>query len=217
MALSSEPGIYERRMPHREQRYVLAIPPGLEAGRPAPLVLVLHWGGAVTPFYGRSLLEGLVAPALKALGAIMVAPDCLHGDWSNPNSEAEILMLLAYLQGHYPVDRARQVITGYSMGGEGCWYLAARNQDLFSAAVPMAGWPQPDSAEVDWRIPLYVIQSRDDEVIAFEPTEKVVRALQARGKSIEYLLLEGVGHYDSGRFYRPLQAAVPWLKSRRTV
>jgi predicted peptidase len=199
-------------LPRRNQRYTIAIPDGYTDEEAAPLVVVLHWGGIVTPFYGKSILVYLAEPALRELGAIMVAPDCLHKDWTNPQSEAEIDELLEYLQNGYNIDADKMLITGYSKGGVGTWYLAARNQDKFAAAIPMAGQPQPDSANVEWEIPLYVIHSRRDEIMPFEQTERVVGQLRDRGVAVEFVLLKDMTHYETDRFIRPLQATVSWVR-----
>ncbi len=209
--LARKAGIHEQVLPGRGQRYTLAIPGGYTGDEAAPLVVALHWGGMVTPFYGRGVLAGLVEPALRELGALVVAPDCLHNDWTNPQSEGEVLALIAFLQDNYNVDAGRVVLTGYSQGGRGTWYMAARNQDMFAAALPIAGLPQPDSADVGWDVPLYVIHGRRDEVFTFEQTERVVAQLKDRGVAVEFVLLEAT-HYDTDRFVRPLRAAVPWIR-----
>jgi len=204
-------GIHEQILARRNQRYTIAIPAGYADEKPTPLVLALHYGGPVTPFYGSGILVGLVEPALRELGAIIVAPDCQHGDWANLDSELEIVELLKYLQAHYAIDARKTALTGYSLGGAGTWYVAARNQEKFAAAMPMAGWPQPDSAEVEWKIPLYVIHSRADQVVPFDQTELVVRQLKERGAAVQSVLLEGITHYETEYFVAPLQAAAPWI------
>lgn len=103
-------------------------------------------------------------------------------------------------------------VTGYSLGGSGTWYLAARNQFRFAAAIPMAGWPQPDSADVRWEIPLYVIHSRQDEVVPFEQTAKVVRQLEDRAVAVQCMWLQNVTHYETGYFVEPLRATAPWIR-----
>jgi predicted peptidase len=205
-------GIHEQILARRNQRYTIAIPAGYADEKPTPLVLALHYGGPVTPFYGSGILVGLVEPALRELGAIIVAPDCQHGDWANLDSELEIVELLKYLQAHYAIDARKTALTGYSLGGAGTWYVAARNQEKFAAAMPMAGWPQPDSAEVEWKIPLYVIHSRADQVVPFDQTEQVVRQLKECGAAVQFVLLEGITHYETECFVAPLQAAAPWIR-----
>ena len=56
-----EPGIYPFHNKASGQRFTLSIPEAYSI-KPVPLILILHWGGQVTPYYGRSILEGLAAP-----------------------------------------------------------------------------------------------------------------------------------------------------------
>jgi predicted peptidase len=45
------------------------------------------------------------------------------------------------------VDRARVLITGFSMGGRGTWYMAARHADLLTGVIVMATEPGEGSLE----------------------------------------------------------------------
>ena len=99
-----------------------------------PLILALHYGGEVTPFYSKEYLNLLVKPALKNLGAIITAPDCPGEGWANPDVEKALLEFLEIISKEYNIDPNRIIITGYSMGGLGTWYLASRHSEIFSAA-----------------------------------------------------------------------------------
>ena len=63
--------------------FTLAVPAQPSRESPAPLVVSLHYGGPVTPYYGGALLENVVEPALRALGAVMIAPDCGQPAWAD--------------------------------------------------------------------------------------------------------------------------------------
>jgi hypothetical protein len=102
------PDIKEQVLQPGHRRYTIAIPKGYTSGQPVPLVLALHFGGSVTPFYGKLILTGLVEPALRKLGAIIVAPDCTARDWTQPQSEADVLALLDSVQDTYYVIHSRQ-------------------------------------------------------------------------------------------------------------
>jgi predicted peptidase len=209
-----EPGLYREVAPDTNQRYVLSLPDEFGGEQSVPLVLVLHyaWGGSLPDYYGQELLEDVVHPALRDLGAIMVAPDCLHRDWSNPESEAELNHLLDFIGDTYGVDRHKVIVTGYSLGGMGTWYMAARNQRRFAAALPMAAIVPREATEVRWSIPVYVIHSRADEIVSIVPTERAVRRLQEQGAPIEFVVLDGVSHFETGHYFRPLRDAVPWIR-----
>ena len=152
--------------------YTVSVP-SLKPWQRVPLILALHYGGEVTPYYGRGYLEILVYPALKELGAIIIAPDCPGKNWTDPKSEKAILELLDFVKTSWPVDSTRLVVTGFSMGGAGAWFLAEKYPGFFSAALPVAGYPK-DVTSV--KIPVYVIHSKKDEIIMFDRTEQAVRS-----------------------------------------
>ena len=196
------------------RRYTLALPAGYTDDHPVGLVLGLHYGGQVTPYYGRGLLAGLVEPALRGLGTIIVAPDCpiATTDWTHPDSEAYVLELLDHIRATYAIDAQRTLITGYSMGGIGTWYLAALHQERFAAALPMAAHPPKAAVDVPWRIPLYIIHSRRDELFPLEPVEAAVGRLKTQGAVIDLALMDSITHYETHRFVAPLRDAIPWIE-----
>jgi len=211
-------------MPAHVQQQILAFGPGLRLrctlalpeprhGH-APLVLALHygWEGTEPPaFYGGGLLARLVGPALAPLGALIAAPDCPGRDWAAPESEAALLALQDHLQAAYGLDVQRTLLTGYSLGGMGVWHLASRHPARFAAAVVMAGWPLPGAVE-RVQLPLYLLHSRDDEVVPIGPTAEAAAALRARGRPVEFVALEGITHYEVDRFGGPLQEAAAWVQ-----
>lgn len=213
MGLDEQATIQEKVLPSGEQRYTIAVPAGYSGNQPVPLVLALHFGGEVTPFYGRTILEELIEPALRELGAIIIAPDCPTNSWTDPQSEKAVLELLAYVEKNYAVDVQRRLITGYSMGGAGTWYLAARNPDRFSAAVVMAGWPPQEIEDVEWKIPLVIIHSRQDEIVPLQPTEYFSNTLQEKGVPVKLVVLDGITHYEMFRFVEPLRTTISWVES----
>jgi predicted peptidase len=215
-------------------RYAIAIPDGYDGSREVPLVLALHfgWGEALPPNYGAVFLEILVEPALRELGAIIVAPNCPARSWVDDHSEAAVLALLDHVRGEYRIDPDRLVVTGFSLGGMGTWYFASRHAEMFSAAIPMASVPmiaissEPGSAvqrfteagSVEWppamlRLPTYVIHSRDDELISIGPVEAAAAELKALGADIELLAIDaGIGHHQTPRYVPYLTRTVAWIR-----
>ncbi len=190
-------------------RFTIAVPINYSDETPSPLIVALHYGGEVTPFYGRGILEGLIAPALSELNAIIVAPDSIAGRWTNETNEAAVMQIIDSVVASYNIDTAKTLLTGYSMGAKGTWYLAGRNQHRFSAAIPIAGRPADTT---DWQIPLYVIHSRQDERVPLAPTQKYVEQLKSKGCDVRLIVIEGVTHFEIPRFAEPLREAVPWIR-----
>jgi predicted peptidase len=189
-------------------RFTLFIPDDYRGDRPFPLVVALHYGGEVTPFYGRNILEILVQPALAALGAIIVAPDALDRGWNDARDESAVLALMDHLTATLSIDRKRVLCTGYSMGGVGTWYMAGRHPDRFTAAIPIAGRPP----EGDFKVPVYAIHGRQDQVMPLGPTEAYIARLKTAGATAELVVLDGPTHFQTERFVEPLRAAVPWIQ-----
>ncbi len=242
MAVPAAPEIRDRvlEVDGVELRYAVSVPAGDDAASPRPLVLALHygWQGQLPPHYGRDFLGLLVAPALAELGAILVAPDCPEAHWTHPRSEQALLALVEHLRRTHAVDPERIVVTGFSVGAMGTWFLAARHPDLFSAAVPVAGPPvlRPvpgpfeglEEAErflqqrpVDWppalrETPVLAIHSRDDELVPFRLVRRAARTLRDAGGQIELIAIEQVGHFETPRYVEDLTRAVPWLRQTWT-
>src|SRR5262249_31087939 len=154
-----------------------------------------------TPFYGRGLIDSLVGPAFAELDALIVAPDAQRdSSWTSERNEQVVVWLVRSVLKSYVVDPKRVVLTGYSMGGEGTWYIGSRHQDLFTAAIPVAGRP---AGGLDWKIPVYAIHSRNDEVIPIGPAEQHVRKLKAKGAPVEWKAVTGLTHFETARYQAP--------------
>ena len=190
-------------------RYTLVLPAGYQPNQTYPLVLALHYGGPVTPWYGAGLLEKIVEPGLRALDAIMVAPDCAHGGWDNKAGEAEVLALLDLLLAQYPIEPEKTILTGYSMGGKGAWYLAARQQARFAIAIPMASRPMPIALTAEWSIPIYALHGEQDELFPLAATAAFIEDLRAQGITVQFDVLPGVSHHELADFAGALQGLVP--------
>lgn len=209
------PGLYNRTLPRGDDpavHYAISIPRSYSPGTPAPLVLALHFGvrGGASAGAGGSVLQLLVAPALANLGAVIVAPDSVRGDWSTAENEKAVNALLDEIMAHYAIDVKKVVVTGYSMGGAGAWHLAQKYPQRFSAAVPVAGRP-PAKANT-WRLPVLAIHSHSDQVVPFGPTETRIAELQEAGVNAKLIALDGITHYETTRFRDSLRQAVPWLR-----
>ncbi len=205
------PGVHQLTLPDSGRRYTLSIPDGYTGQDPAPLIVSLHYGGQVTPYYGRGLLESLIEPAFRDFNAIIVAPDSAAGNWANPTSEQHVLELLDQIEADYNIDSNKTLLTGYSMGGSGTWYLAPRHPDRFKAALVMAGRPQGDSTTLDWTIPLYVIHSAADEVAPLEPTQAAVNRLLENDVSVRLVVADDITHYEISRYRSHLSESIPWI------
>jgi poly(3-hydroxybutyrate) depolymerase len=211
----SAPGLHELTLARGGEPgigYAISIPVSYSPSTPATLFLALHYGigNRDSTGVGADLVKGLIGPALEGLGAIIVAPDSVRGNWSTAENEKAVDVLLDMVMAHYAVDKKRVAVTGYSMGGTGSWHVAEKFPERFSAALPMASRP-PGSA-VGWRLPVLAIHSRDDQVVPFDPAAARIAELQTAGVNARLIAVTGIAHYEAGRFREPLRQAIPWLQ-----
>ena len=211
------PGLHELTLTRAGEPgigYAISIPPSYSPlpSTPVPLILALHYGigNQDSTGVGADLVKGIIGPALKELGAIIVAPDSLRGNWSTPENEKAVNVLLDAVMAHYAIDKKRVAVTGYSMGGTGSWHLAEKFPERFSAVLPMAS--RPPASAVGWRLPVLAIHSRADQVVPFDPAAARIAELQKAGVNARLIALTGIAHYEAGRFRDPLRQAVPWLQ-----
>lgn len=206
------PGTYVRGLPVGELTvgYAISIPEGYTGSKPVPLVLALHFGANPTGGAGNSLMAILVKPALQELGAIIVAPDSIRGQWDSPENDRAVNKLLDGILAGYNIDKRKIVVTGFSMGGAGTWHFANKYPERFSAAIPVAGRPTPPNA--DWKIPVFAVHSRQDQVVPIGPAEARIAELKKAGVNAEITVLTGITHYETNRFVDGLRKAVPWLR-----
>ena len=192
--------------------YAISIPPGYSRDTPVPLILALHFGvgGGVGAGAGRDVVRILIGPALGDLGAIIVAPDSLRGDWSTPENEEGVTELLDMVVRRYAIDKKRVVVTGYSMGGTGSWHFAEKFPGRFSAAIPIAS--RPPASPAGWRLPVLAIHSDADQVAPFAPVAARIEELQRAGVNAKMITLGGITHYQVPRFRGALHQAIPWLQ-----
>lgn len=206
--------------------------------RPGALVIALHygWKGTIPPRHARDFLRVFAEPAFSPLGAAIVAPQCPGTSWRQPRSERAVLALRDHLVATRQVDDRQLLLTGFSLGGMGTWFLAAHHPRRFPlgvavAAVPVVARGVEDRSGLSeflearargeppaWhdglaQVRFLAVNSRADELIPFAPVETGVQELQANGADIELLALDDVGHYESARFAAAMAPALAWVRA----
>ena len=112
--------------------------------------------------YGQSSADvtddQALVEAVTGSGAVLIVPDGLDRRWSfagSPSQGArdEIAFLRAVLddaERRWPIDEARVIAAGFSIGGSVVWDLACHAGEGFAAFLPVSGdfWlPYPESCE----------------------------------------------------------------------
>jgi Prolyl oligopeptidase family len=125
----------------RLQPYLLTVPPGYDAAKPAPLTFSLHsLGGTYTQYAVFSPNQ------LRQFGdqrGSLVATPLGRGTngWYTDEAETDLFEVWADVARHFSLDSERVALTGYSMGGYGTYKLGTQYPDLFGKAFTTVGPP----------------------------------------------------------------------------
>lgn len=205
-----------RTRPSREVDlgYLVAEPAASE-GAPWPVVLFLHGAGERGTDLDLVTLHGL--PKLVADGQdfpfLLVAPQCRSDSWWTWQLE-ELLLLLDDLADRYPIDPARQYVTGLSMGGIGTWELAARAPDRFAAVVPICGAGQPWLAPRLREVSVWAFHNVADAAVPADRTRDMIRAIRDAGGVASATIYDSAGH-DAWTAAYGEPELIPWLLRQR--
>jgi polyhydroxybutyrate depolymerase len=139
--------------PHGE--YLLRLPDGWDGRTPLPVLVFMHgYRGSAEDV----MADQALARVMTSTGTALVAPQGRDATgrgrgWSFPgkidpgrDDIAFIEEVVDDLLGKVPVNRAKLVASGFSLGGSMTWFLACQGQGRFAAYAPVAGafWePEP--------------------------------------------------------------------------
>lgn len=170
---------------------LLYVPAVYEAGRPAPLVLMLHGAGGDA----RHTLP-LLRVLADAAGVILLVPDSRGRTWDviergyGPDVSF-IDRALAQTFSRYAVDPARVAVGGFSDGASYALSLGITNGDLFTHVIAFSpGFIAP--AGQKGAPALFVSHGTQDRVLPVDVcSRRVVPQLKEAGYQVEYREFDG--------------------------
>jgi predicted peptidase len=195
-------------------KYTIKVPADYDGKTPVPLVLALHYGydgSRPKDYTGRGMIDAFES-GLSGLNAIVIAPDALGGDWKDASNEKAAVWLTKSAMKTYAVDEKKVVIMGFSLGGEGAWFIGSRHQDVFTGAIPVAA--PVAGGKADWKIPVYVIHSDKDKVVSYSSAKSNAESLKSKGAKVEFRSVSGLDHYQTGAYAQYVGDGVKWLQAQ---
>ncbi len=188
----TQPGVHRLGLdPGRDG--LLLVPAGYDAGRPAPLAVMLHGAGGDAAG-GLGLFRALADDH----GVIVLAPesrgrtwDVLLGGWG-PDVEFVDRALDRTFAG-YSVDADRVAVGGFSDGASYALGLGLANGDLFGHVVAFSPGFVP-RAPATGRPRVFVSHGTGDEVLPIDVcSRRIVPRLREAGYELDYREFDG-GH-----------------------
>jgi predicted peptidase len=160
-----------------------------------PLILFLH--GIKMRGNDLSVLEdyGLirVAKQNKRFPYVIIAPQCpANRFW--PDIRGHLLELVEQIVQAHAIDRNRIYVTGFSMGGEGTWDLAANARHVFAAAAPISGGYPPGAADRLVAMPVWAFHGALDDVVPISDTEAIINAIKSLGGEPRFTTYPDLDH-----------------------
>jgi len=215
-------------------KYRLMSPAHMVPGERYPLVIFLHGAGERGDDNARQLkyLPEVLAREenRRRYPCFVVAPQCPTGrQWievpfgeieSRPitTSGTALRMLRAVgsdVIANHPIDDARIYLTGLSMGGFGCWYLAAFTADTTAAVAPICGGGDESAAAALKDTPIWAVHGALDDAVPVERSRNMIAAIRAAGGAPKYTELPDVGHDSWTPAYEPSFGLLDWLFEQR--
>lgn len=92
--------------------------------------------------------------------------------------------------------------------------FAFAGADVFTAAIPMAASTRGLNVDQLGRQPTYIIHSRADEVVPFEPAEANTQELKKLKREVEFEAIDDLTHFDMISYVDALRRAGRWVSGR---
>lgn len=164
------------------RRYVLYVPPGYNAGKKVPLVVVLHGGGGngrgaekMTGFSRKADREGFLVLYPYGWGRFdeslltWNAGNCCGRAMDQKKDDVEFIrQLVLFTKNQYAIDEKRIYATGMSNGGMMSYRLACELPDMFAAVAPVAGALNVEPCKPERPVAVVIVHGREDEHVLYE-------------------------------------------------
>jgi polyhydroxybutyrate depolymerase len=190
---------------------MIRMPDGASAAKPVGAIVYFH--GFRSSAAASMRFESLVRVA-EELGVALIAPDGLEKSWSFPNAPRARRDELAFMHlvlddalARFPIDPARVMSAGFSIGGTMSWYMACYLGERFAGHTPISGtfW-RPHPAECPGPDPFIShVHGTADKVFPLEG--RLIRQTWQQGntpEAVAFFRTRGgnapvVEHYQDGK------------------
>jgi predicted esterase len=207
------------------QPYAVRVPAGFDrnAGKKYPLIVYLHGSASdETNLAGIDYLSGGEAIELAPRGR---GPS---NGYTRDHAQEDIEEAIADAAACYPIDTARIILTGFSMGGYGVYRTFYEHPERYRAAAVFSGLPDlgsryfPGEGHPNFLdeknlvrfkgLPIFIFHGKADRNCPFAVTEQLIGRLERAGAKVEFVTEPGAGHSrpspETVRRYQEWLAAV---------
>jgi len=229
--------------------YRVYIPVGYDRAKKYPVILFLHGSGGKGNDNEKQIGGPQLGSVIQLFDAkyperyrsfIAVFPQTQNFWFGDPAEQA--VKALDQTVAEFNGDPQRIYLTGFSLGGYGSWYLAAKYSKKFAAVVPAAGGVVPPSnvplaalkpfmpadmfalyseqdpyatfAKAVGKTPVWIFHGAQDDIVAVTESRKMEAALKAAGGTVKYTEYAEEKHFILDRVYTDAEFW-KWLMSQK--
>lgn len=229
--------------------YRVYIPVGFDPAKKYPVVLFLHGSGGKGNDNEKQIGGPQLGSVIQLFDAkyperyrsfIAVFPQT-QNYWFGDAAEQAVKALDQTVT-EFNGDANRLYLTGFSLGGYGSWYLAAKYPKKFAAVVPAAGGVVPPSnvplaalksfmpaemfalysaqdpyavfAKAVGKTPVWIFHGAQDATVDVTESRKMESALKAAGSTVKYTEYTDEKHFILDRVFTDAEF-LKWLMSQK--
>ncbi len=206
--------------------YSVFVPPDYDPSKKWPVILFLHGSGERGTDGFQQTDTGLGQAIRKdytRTPAVVVFPQCRPEQAFVGPMARLALLTVEKTANEYNLDAQRVYLTGLSLGGHGCWHIAAALPNTFAAVVPICGFAElkEDTGLAEklaphlTETPVWCFHGDQDDRVPVTRTRAMVAAIRkAGGEQIKYTEYDGAGHSIWDRAYAE-EELWKWLFEQR--
>jgi predicted peptidase len=175
-------------------RFEVYVPADYTADKAWPVLVDLHGNGAQGRDGMRQTVHYLaeeIRLKRSRFPLLVLFPQAAPGaSWHSPAMQDMVMAELDDVIATFHCDLRRLYLSGFSMGGQGVYEMAARWPNRFAALVVISGFMSPDHDDVVSRIrgvPLKVFHGATDERVPVRDARQLAAALKTAGAPVEYI------------------------------
>jgi len=195
-------------------KFRIIAPAGASPTNKKPLIFRLHGGATNISTTIHQTTSCLAEPGFDGVDAYIISPNSNGSLWYQEPNIVQILALVDMSTSYLYVETNKVAVMGYSDGGNGAWFFAQYYSSLFSAAIPMASSYDTTNSSgniLAISVPLYVIHGSNDDLFPIATTETFVNESIAAGSDIQFVIADGLEHFNSCVYVPYLEDAADWL------
>lgn len=202
------------------QPFLRYIPKDAVEGERFPLVVFLHGYAPDLNLVNWSYFPQSLVAFAETNRFSLVAPFARGNTDFQGVGEQDVIRVIQEMERRHPIDSARVILSGISMGGMGVWTIGAHHPDRFAGLVVVSGrgdyyfWQGVErnrlpmykqrliDAEFGYSLlpklagqPVYSIHGTADSLIPVAEARHMIGALRPVNKVVNHVELEGADHW----------------------